>query len=208
MLGFAVATMVYYAAYDLGYPNQWVPAVVAALTGVVAMRGATMSGGLRQPPPESAPDLPRWRLAALAAIVALAAAWLHGPWLVSSNRTGPPERVRLVAYNIRMGFGLDGRFDLTALERAVGRADVVVLSEVDRGWLLNGGHDTLGLLAARLGTPYVFAPAADPLWGTRCSAAGRCSGPGPVRCPRWARPPGHRRSASQSTSVPAYAWPW
>ncbi|GIJ42419.1 endonuclease/exonuclease/phosphatase family protein [Micromonospora andamanensis] len=165
MLGFAVATMVYYAAYDLGYPNQWVPAVVAALTGVVAMRGATMSGGLRQPPPESAPDLPRWRLAALAAIVALAAAWLHGPWLVSSNRTGPPERVRLVAYNIRMGFGLDGRFDLTALERAVGRADVVVLSEVDRGWLLNGGHDTLGLLAARLGTPYVFAPAADPLWG-------------------------------------------
>ncbi|MEV2239963.1 endonuclease/exonuclease/phosphatase family protein [Micromonospora sp. NPDC049891] len=165
MLVFAVAAMVYYAAYDLGYPNQWLPAVVAALTGLVAIRGAAPTDGHRVPQAEAAPDLPRWRIAVLAAVVALAAAWLHGPWLVSSNREGPPERVRLVAYNIRMGFGLDGRFDLTALDRAVGRADVVVLSEVDRGWLLNGGHDTLGLLAARLGMPYVFAPAADPLWG-------------------------------------------
>ncbi|WBB56896.1 endonuclease/exonuclease/phosphatase family protein [Verrucosispora sp. WMMD573] len=165
MLVFAVAALVYYAAYDLGYPNEWVPALVAALTGVVAMGGVAASGGHRPPRAAPAPEFPRRRLAVLAAVVALAAAWLHGPWLVASNRAGPPERVRLVAYNIRMGFGLDGRLDLTALERAVGRADVVVLSEVDRGWLLNGGHDTLGLLAARLGMPYVFAPAADPLWG-------------------------------------------
>ncbi|MCZ7420448.1 endonuclease/exonuclease/phosphatase family protein [Verrucosispora sp. WMMA2121] len=163
MLVFAVAALVYYAAYDIGYPNQWVPAAVAALTGMVAMRATAASGG--QPRADPAPELPRWRLAVLAAVVALAAAWLHGPWLVASNRPGPPEQVRLVAYNIRMGFGLDGRFDLTALDRMVGRADVVVLSEVDRGWLLNGGHDTLGLLADRLGMPYVFAPAADPLWG-------------------------------------------
>ncbi|WP_446218972.1 endonuclease/exonuclease/phosphatase family protein [Micromonospora sp. IBHARD004] len=48
--------------------------------------------------------------------------------------------VRVVAYNIRMGFGLDGRLDLDGLARAVtgSRPDVVVLSEVDRGWLLNG----------------------------------------------------------------------
>ncbi|WP_203980521.1 endonuclease/exonuclease/phosphatase family protein, partial [Micromonospora phaseoli] len=104
-------------------------------------------------------------LAVLAALVAFLAAWVHGPWLVSSNRHGPPEQVRLVAYNIRMGFGLDGRFDLAGLDRAVGEADVVVLSEVDRGWLLNGGHDTLHLLAARLEMPYVFGPAAGPLWG-------------------------------------------
>ncbi|MGY0007419.1 endonuclease/exonuclease/phosphatase family protein, partial [Micromonospora sp. I033] len=72
-----------------------------------------------------------------------------------------------VAYNIRMGFGLDGRLDLDALTRAVdgNRPDVVLLSEVDRGWLLNGGHDTLALLAGRLRMPYVFAPAADPVWG-------------------------------------------
>ncbi|MGC5050581.1 endonuclease/exonuclease/phosphatase family protein [Micromonospora sp. DT48] len=161
MLVFAVASVLYYAAYDLGYPNQWLPAVVAALIVVVAMRV--------NPAAERSPQLPstrsvRW-YAALAALVAFAAAVLHGPWLTATNRDGPPEQVRLVAYNIRMGFGLDGRFDPRALHRAIGRADVVVLSEVDRGWLLNGGHDTLELLAARLGMPYVFAPAADPLWG-------------------------------------------
>ncbi|GIJ20064.1 endonuclease/exonuclease/phosphatase family protein [Micromonospora lutea] len=163
MLVFAVAAMVYYAAYDIGYPNEWVPAVVAVLTGLVAMRGA--SDGIRAPQTGSGPGLPRWRITVLAVVVALAATGLHGPWLTATNRDRPPEQVRLVAYNIRMGFGLDGRFDLDALHRAVDRADVVVLSEVDRGWLLNGGHDTLGLLAARLGMPYVFAPAADPLWG-------------------------------------------
>ncbi|WP_235944370.1 endonuclease/exonuclease/phosphatase family protein [Verrucosispora sioxanthis] len=63
MLVFAVAALVYYAAYDLGYPNQWVPAVVAALTGVVAMRGAAASDGHRPPRADRSPELPRggWR---------------------------------------------------------------------------------------------------------------------------------------------------
>jgi endonuclease/exonuclease/phosphatase family metal-dependent hydrolase len=75
--------------------------------------------------------------------------------------------VRVVAYNIRMGFGLDGRFDLAGLTAAIAaqRPDVVLLSEVDRAWLLNGGHDTLALLADRLAMPYRFAPAADAVWG-------------------------------------------
>nr|WP_230416815.1 endonuclease/exonuclease/phosphatase family protein [Micromonospora tarapacensis] len=170
MLVFAVAAVLYYAAYDIGYPNGWLPAGVAVLAGVVASAGGRGSNGPQTPvgpapSPSGAVELPAGRLAALAALVAFAAAWVHGPWLVSTNRDGPPEQVRLVAYNIRMGFGLDGRFDLAALHRAVGQADVVVLSEVDRGWLLNGGHDTLDLLAARLEMPYVFAPAAGPLWG-------------------------------------------
>ncbi|MEV6813939.1 endonuclease/exonuclease/phosphatase family protein [Micromonospora sp. NPDC051296] len=164
MLVFAVVSVLYYAAYDLGYPNGWLPAVVAALTGVVASGGRLRTPQVAAEPPGTA-GLPAGPVAVLAALVAFAAAWAHGPWLVASNREGPPEQVRLVAYNIRMGFGLDGRLDLAALDRAVGRADVVLLSEVDRGWLLNGGHDTLHLLAARLEMPYVFAPAAGPLWG-------------------------------------------
>ncbi len=164
MLVFAVVAVLYYAAYDLGYPNGWLPAGVAVLTGVVALGGRLRTPQVAPEPPASA-GLPAGPVAVLAALVAFAAAWAHGPWLVASNRDGPPEQVRLVAYNIRMGFGLDGRLDLAALDRAVGRADVVVLSEVDRGWLLNGGHDTLHLLAARLEMPYVFAPAAGPLWG-------------------------------------------
>ncbi|WP_433533407.1 endonuclease/exonuclease/phosphatase family protein [Micromonospora sp. CA-263727] len=176
MLVFAVVAVLYYAAYDIGYPNGWLPVGVAVLVGVVAL-----GGRLRTPPPTAPPsarsrppvarsspaaaELPAGPVAVLAALIALAAAWVHGPWLVASNRDGPPEQIRMVSYNIRMGFGLDGRLDLAALDRAIGRADVVVLSEVDRGWLLNGGHDTLHLLAARLEMPYVFAPAADPLWG-------------------------------------------
>ncbi|RIV40927.1 endonuclease/exonuclease/phosphatase family protein [Micromonospora radicis] len=163
MLVFAVGAVLHYAAYDIGYPNGWLPVLVAALVGVVAL------GGLRRHrpavPAAVADPVPAWPAAGLAALLAFVAALLHGPWLVATNRDGPPEQVRLVAYNIRMGFGLDGRLDLAGLERAVGRADVVVLSEVDRGWLLNGGHDTLHLLAARLEMPYVFAPAAGALWG-------------------------------------------
>ncbi|MFG2060165.1 endonuclease/exonuclease/phosphatase family protein [Micromonospora sp. NPDC048871] len=172
MLVFALAAVLYYAAYDIGYPNGWLPALVAAMVGIVAL------GGRRRPAtaaPAAPPPVPLatgrsgWLVAPmaalLAAVLALVAAAVQGPWLVATNRGGPPEQIRLVAYNIRMGFGLDGRLDLAALDRAVGRADVVLLSEVDRGWLLNGGHDTLHLLANRLDMPYVFAPAAGALWG-------------------------------------------
>ncbi len=157
MLVFAVAAVAYYAAYDLGYPNAAVPVVVAVLVAATALAAPV---GVRL-----APELPPVRFAAGATVLALVAALTTDELLVSTNRDGPPERVRVVAYNIRMGFGMDGRFDPDALARAGRGADVVVLGEVDRGWLLNGGHDTLDLLAERLDMPYVFAPAADPLWG-------------------------------------------
>ncbi|MFC8619538.1 endonuclease/exonuclease/phosphatase family protein [Micromonospora purpureochromogenes] len=175
MLVFAVAAVLYYAAYDLGYPNGWVPVAVAVLTAAVALSAGpvpartapvpvpTLAAG--PVPARIVPSLPPVRTAACATALALVAALTADETLVAGNREGPPATVRVAAYNIRMGFGIEGRFDPDALARAVGRADVVVLSEVDRGWLLNGGHDTLDLLAERLDMPYVFAPAADPLWG-------------------------------------------
>ncbi|WCN82746.1 endonuclease [Micromonospora sp. LH3U1] len=160
MLVFALGAVGYYSAYDLGYPNAAVPVVVAGLVAVVAFVARPVVDRVPGPFPP---------LRAVAAVTALA---LLAPVLadevpVASNRDGPPERLTVVAYNIRMGFGLDGRFDLPGLAEAVGRQrpDVVLLSEVDRAWLLNGGHDTLDLLADRLGMPYVFGPAADPVWG-------------------------------------------
>ncbi|MGN9803830.1 endonuclease/exonuclease/phosphatase family protein [Micromonospora sp. L32] len=173
MLVFAVAAVLYYAAYDLGYPNGWVPVAVAVLTAAVALSAGPAPARTGPVPALSAgpvpagtvPSLPPVRTAACATALALVAALTVDETLVAGNREGPPATVRVAAYNIRMGFGIEGRFDPDALARAVGRADVVVLSEVDRGWLLNGGHDTLDLLAERLDMPYVFAPAADPLWG-------------------------------------------
>ncbi|MFV2111566.1 endonuclease/exonuclease/phosphatase family protein [Micromonospora sp. LOL_025] len=158
MLVFAVAAVAYYSAYDLGHPNAGVPVAVAVLVAAVALATRPTPGPVRSPLP------PVWT-AASAAVLTLLAAVASDELLSATNRDGPPETVRVAAYNVRMGFGMDGRFDPDALARAVAGADVVALSEVDRGWLLNGGHDTLDLLAERLDMPYVFAPAADPLWG-------------------------------------------
>ncbi|MFC8296354.1 endonuclease/exonuclease/phosphatase family protein [Micromonospora orduensis] len=160
MLVFALGAVGYYSAYDLGYPNAAVPVLVAGLVAVVAFAA-------RHGTPRVAGPFPALRTTASVAAVALLAPLLADELPVSSNREGPPQRLTVVAYNIRMGFGLDGRFDLAALTGAIERQrpDVVLLSEVDRAWLLNGGHDTLDLLSDRLGMPYVFGPAADPVWG-------------------------------------------
>lgn len=179
MLVFAVGSVGYYAAYDLGYPNGGVPVTVALFIAAVAVgrpRGPASLGsapaGRGSVGPESVGPGSAggsWvRSGVVAAVVVLVAAtgWLYRP-APAAPPAAPPGAVRVVAYNIRMGFGLDGRLDLAGLHRALTRTapDVVVLSEVDRGWLLNGGHDTLTLLARRLRMPYVFAPAADPVWG-------------------------------------------
>ncbi|MFI2711829.1 endonuclease/exonuclease/phosphatase family protein [Micromonospora sp. NPDC018662] len=158
MVVFAAATVAYYAAYDLGYPNGWVPVGTAVLVALVALAGPSWS------PSELPGRVRRWSVLVLVLSTALGPAFHRTP--PSTSRPGvAPATVRVAAYNIRMGFGLDGRLDLDAAARALRGADVVLLSEVDRGWWLNGGHDTLALLAARLRMPYVFAPAADPVWG-------------------------------------------
>ncbi|GIF73073.1 hypothetical protein Asi02nite_25910 [Asanoa siamensis] len=157
MTVFAVAAVLYYAAYDIGYPNEWVPPAVAVLVAVVAGR-----------PPYPRIEVDRsWIGVPVAAVAALLAGLLMPVGPATTAAPGTPGTVRVVAYNIRMGFGLDGRFDLAGLTAAISaqRPDIVLLSEVDRAWLLNGGHDTLTLLADRLGMPYRFAPAADAVWG-------------------------------------------
>ncbi|MEU7752086.1 endonuclease/exonuclease/phosphatase family protein [Micromonospora sp. NPDC049171] len=160
MLVFALGAVGYYSAYDLGYPNAAVPVLVAVLVAVVALAARPVVHRL------PGPFAPLRATAAVTALALLAPVFADDV-PVTSNREGPPERLTVVAYNIRMGFGLDGRFDLAGLTEAVDRQrpDVVLLSEVDRAWLLNGGHDTLDLLADRLGMSYVFGPAADPVWG-------------------------------------------
>ncbi|MEV7226538.1 endonuclease/exonuclease/phosphatase family protein [Polymorphospora sp. NPDC051019] len=158
MVVFAVGAVLYYSAYDLGYPNQWVPVVLALFVAAVVMRRPVRRPGsaVRRP-----------LLVTVAAAVATLLAAVAVPNNAVQVREPEPGPVRVVAYNVRMGFGLDGRFDLAGLVDVVAgqRADVVALSEVDRAWLLNGGHDTLALIADRLGMRYVFAPAADAVWG-------------------------------------------
>ncbi|WP_327009114.1 endonuclease/exonuclease/phosphatase family protein [Dactylosporangium sp. NBC_01737] len=160
MVVFAVAAVAYYAAYDLGYPNRWVPVAVALAPAWVLLRagGGAPAVGLS------------WRpgLAALGVCLLVPLLGITTTPPVSAASGAAPERgLRLVAYNIRMGFGLDGTYRPAVAARAIAASDpdVVVLSEVDRAWLLNGGHDDLRVLAAELGMRSWFAPAADAVWG-------------------------------------------
>ncbi len=44
MVVFGLAAIAYYAAYDIGYPNQWVPVVVAVVVAVYAVRSPVHAG--------------------------------------------------------------------------------------------------------------------------------------------------------------------
>ncbi len=175
----------YYAAYDadLGFPNG-ILLLVAALWLAMATApwrtGPWRTGPWRAASDGSDGSAPAARAGVLVpavtlilAVAAGAGAALAvpgpgpGPAHIGGGRATASSAVRLVTYNIRMGFDLRGRFAVHRVADAL-RAqhpDVVLLNEVDRGWLLNGGHDDLALLAERLDLPYVFSPAADPVWG-------------------------------------------
>ncbi|MBO3746520.1 endonuclease/exonuclease/phosphatase family protein [Streptosporangiaceae bacterium NEAU-GS5] len=157
---FLVATFVYYAAYDvnLGFSNLAISVAVLALITAVGVPSNTSEGGGRFRAP--------WPvIAGVVLVPALLAALTWRPEPAETKVNG--AQFTLIAYNIRMGFGLKGTLDLDRVA-AWARAqhpDVVLLSEVDRGWLLNGGHDDLARIAKGLGMRFYFAPAADPLWG-------------------------------------------
>ncbi|GGO65994.1 endonuclease/exonuclease/phosphatase family protein [Nonomuraea cavernae] len=160
---FLVAMFAYYAAYDLdlGLPNQAIPIAVSVLAVAVGLRPSRTP--LHAHAPRSGATGQNTVLAVLIALVATNIAWQPQP----AVRPAEGDTVKLITYNIRMGYGLDGRLSLDdiATWAAAQRPDVVLLSEVDRGWLLNGGHDDLARIARGLGMRYHFAPAADHVWG-------------------------------------------
>jgi endonuclease/exonuclease/phosphatase family metal-dependent hydrolase len=152
----------YYAGYDLGYRADWLVVAVAVVVGVVPL--------LLGAPRPVRPVLRRPVLLGGATVALLLAGF--GPMATLRPLDGGPGEaangpLRVLAWNLRMGYGLDGRFDAEGAARLI-RAehpDVVLLSEVDRGWLLNGGQDQLHILARLLDMHAVFGPAADPVWG-------------------------------------------
>ncbi|TQS29933.1 endonuclease/exonuclease/phosphatase family protein [Microbispora sp. KK1-11] len=166
MLVFLAGAFLYYAAFDadLGFPNALVPVAVAVLVAAVAIRRGPRhrAAGIDGQAVRRGPH--RWGSIAVSLALLTGLLTWQSP---SANKTITGNEFTLVAYNIRMGFGLGGRLDLdrVAAWAATRRPDVVLLSEVDRGWLLNGGHDDLARIARGLGMRYYFAPAADRLWG-------------------------------------------
>jgi endonuclease/exonuclease/phosphatase family metal-dependent hydrolase len=156
-----VLLFVYYAGYDLGYRADVVLVALSVVVAAVALT-APRTG-----------DAAAYRVTSPVlvgvAVVALALAVL-GPRATLRPLDRPVEAssaLRVVAYNLRMGYGIDGRFDARSVAELLQRqhADVILLSEVDRGWLLNGGQDELQVLARLLDMHAAFGPAADPVWG-------------------------------------------
>jgi len=164
---FALLVLVYSISFvvQLPFPNSALEPVAGAGLAVCALAGAWQ--GSRQAAQPSA-----WRAPA-----GLGAALLLAPLVVwvSSLPPTPPTLitavgfpVRVLTYNIRDGFGMNGRQDLEAIAQVIegSGANVVALQEVGRSSLLESGADVLGELSRRLDMPYmVMETATSPTFG-------------------------------------------
>jgi endonuclease/exonuclease/phosphatase family metal-dependent hydrolase len=115
------------------------------------------------------PGLGALRMTTLTLIGALGVAIAVTPAAAPRLELGAPDApIRLVLLNVNHGWGPDGRFDPVGTAEALRSLDpdVIVLTEVDRGWLIGGGHDLLAILAGELGFDHRFAPAVDEVAGT------------------------------------------
>jgi endonuclease/exonuclease/phosphatase family metal-dependent hydrolase len=168
-VGFLVVVFLYYAAYDLnlGVSNRVL--LLLASAGVAAVGVAATTAA---PPPRHPRPLRRavGGLTAMVVLVGLVAG-------AGAARTLTPDApheetatttLTAVLANVQMGYDPEGRHTPGAQAQVIDGLDpdVVVVNEVDRGWLLTGGHDNLRLLSSGLRLPHhVFAPAADEVWG-------------------------------------------
>ncbi len=150
----------YYAGYDLGYRADWLLVAVAVVIALVAVTS----------PRTAQPSRTSWTAVLATGFLAAAAVPVAyvGPYATIQSvesQSGRSDRVTVAAWNLRMGYGMDGTFRPDEVATVLAQADVGLLSEVDRGWFLNGGQDQLAILERLLDREGWFGPAADPVWG-------------------------------------------
>ncbi|MDH3271564.1 MAG: endonuclease/exonuclease/phosphatase family protein [Gemmatimonadota bacterium] len=92
------------------------------------------------------------------ALVALVSACVLG--MAASGATLSAQTIRIAAYNIRHGRGMDDRVDLERIAAVLETldADVITLQEVDDRTERTGGVDQVSVLAERLGYRGVHGP--------------------------------------------------
>jgi endonuclease/exonuclease/phosphatase family metal-dependent hydrolase len=161
-----VLVLAYYAGHRIALPfaNRSVLLVTALLLAVSGLLSAVRSGRLgREPHPPALPGLVAAALVVGVMLTSIAAARPSSETVAASDAT----ELRIVLANVHFGFDVDGRRRarevagvLAALE-----ADVIVLNEVDRGWLVSGSGDLLGTSVTATGMRAVFAPSSDEMWG-------------------------------------------
>jgi endonuclease/exonuclease/phosphatase family metal-dependent hydrolase len=161
-----VLVLAYYAGHMvvLPYSNRSVLLMAALLLATSGLLSAVRSGRLgREPHPPALPGLVAAALIVGVMLTSVAAARSSSDPAPASDA----QELRLVLANVHFGFDAEGRRRarevaevLTALE-----ADLIVLNEVDRGWLVSGSGDLLGTYATATGMQAVFAPASDEMRG-------------------------------------------
>jgi endonuclease/exonuclease/phosphatase family metal-dependent hydrolase len=167
LVGFGVLTLLAYAGYRVSLPidDRAVLLTAAALVAASGVVGAVRAARLGREPLDG-PLLRRMLAAAVVIGVLLASGGLLRPGADGPGSATEGE-LRVSLANVHSGFDTDGR--LRAIE--VGRvladldADIIVLNEVDRGWLISGSPDLLGSYLSATGMTGVFGPAADEVRG-------------------------------------------
>lgn len=104
----------------------------------------------------------------------------------SPAQTVPPAQLRVMTYNIRMGFdglGVPGPLP-TARVIDASNADVVALQEVGRGWTVNGGVDLAAWLRWRFPQyHFIYGAMNGDLWGNVILSRYEIRDSGSVRFP-------------------------
>jgi endonuclease/exonuclease/phosphatase family metal-dependent hydrolase len=136
----------------------YLPAAYAA-TAVVAVAALLVPGGA----------LPAWRALPIALVPIVVGVPLLALLLTPQSPAieDPRNTFRVMTYNIHQGFNAGQVPSLDMLVDVISREspDVLVLQEVVRGWMIDEQHDSLSVLAERLGMPYVFSPNIGDLYG-------------------------------------------
>lgn len=172
-LGVIVPLLGYMVDYDVPLPFDNAYVLVAAAAGLA------VTGLHHRTPGSGAPVLPDLRQPARVRtsrllLVPPVVLGLVGLATATTSTTGAdvPERaagdeLTVVSWNLHYGVSPFGGVDLEGAAATIAAADpdVVLLQEVERGWVLGGGADMATWLARRLDMTVRYAPAADRQFG-------------------------------------------
>jgi endonuclease/exonuclease/phosphatase family metal-dependent hydrolase len=160
---FALLSFAYYVVYDLNVPysNAAIPPLAAAILALCGIGAARLLPAKTTSKPLQ--FVPFW--IALALLLFPLVSW--ATWSVPQPIEGDGFPVRVMTYNLHMGFATDGHLGMETLAQVIEEsgAEVVGLQEVCRGWYITSSLDMLTWLSRRLEMPYLSGPTADPLWG-------------------------------------------
>jgi endonuclease/exonuclease/phosphatase family metal-dependent hydrolase len=145
---------------DLGFTQAQVRVAAALVLGLFAIVGS--AGSI---PARPGVATQTWAFAAIACLLPLLGVVLSGQ---DPEEPGEGFPLRVMAYNIHSGFGIDGDMDLEAIAQVIeaSGAEIVGLQEVSRGQLISGVVDQLAFFQRRLGFEHVeFFGTTDPTFG-------------------------------------------